>query len=66
MTGGLTAPTLPELMTVGCPHCQEEGCETCAGSGQLEVCGGCWTVPMVRGGFDACGCKVAVELGRVA
>jgi hypothetical protein len=65
MTGGLTAP-LPELVTVDCPECQEEGCETCAGTGQLEVCSGCLTVPTVVNGFDACECKVAVELGRVA
>jgi hypothetical protein len=63
MTGDVKLPTLPELVTVGCPECQEEGCETCAGTGKVEVCGGCGGAPDVA--TDACACTLTVTASTV-
>ncbi len=40
-------------------------CEVCGGSGELEVCGGCYEVPTFEGGLEVCGC-VALPLKRAA
>lgn len=65
-------PTLPDLEPVPCPSCEGVGgfegdhtdpgeiCETCNGSGEIEVCPNCRAVPTVGHGVEACGCTVAV------
>jgi len=40
-------------------------CEACGGTGEVEVCGGCLTVPEVVAGFEACAC-LGVSLKRAA
>ena len=65
-------PSLPDLEPVSCPDCQGAGgfdgdhtepgtvCQTCNGSGEIEVCPNCRTQPYVVEGVEACGCTVAV------
>lgn len=40
-------------------------CEVCGGSGDLEVCGSCYEVPVLEGGLEVCGCA-ALSLKRAA
>ncbi len=65
-------PSLPDLELAACPACHGEGghrgdhtepgtvCQSCNGSGEVEVCPNCRTQPYVVGGIEACGCTVAV------
>jgi len=72
-------PSLPDLEPSPCPSCQGLGghegddtepgkaCEACNGTGEVETCLNCRTVPRVQHGFEVCGCTVAVfALGEVA
>lgn len=68
----VSIPTVPDLEPVPCPNCQGEGghqgdhtepgevCETCNGSGEIEVCPNCHMQPWVAEGIEACDCTVAV------
>ncbi len=63
MTGAITTP----LTLATCRDCLGDGgwvdeqgaimCFTCCGTGQLEICSACNTVPEVRGGVEVCGCQ---------
>ncbi len=56
LEGGLTAPTLPELVAVICPECDgETECDRCGSLGYVEVCGGCLEVPDPA--TDCCSCN---------
>lgn len=68
----LYIPSLPDLEPVPCPSCEGPGgfegdhtepdsvCETCNGSGEIEVCPNCHMQPWVAKGIEVCGCTVAV------
>jgi len=67
----LYVPSLPDLEPVPCLSCQGAGgfegdhtepcaaCETCGGTGEVEACPNCRTVPTVQHGLEVCGCTVA-------
>lgn len=57
--------SLSEAAGDGLPVEHIRPCTVCGGSGEVEVCGGCFEVPEISGGLEVCGC-VAVTLKRAA
>lgn len=43
----------------------EQVCEVCGGSGELEICSGCYELPRLEDGLEVCGC-VALTLKQAA
>ncbi len=56
---------LTEAAGDGLPTEHSEACTVCGGSGEVEVCEGCFEVPEISGGLEVCSC-VSVALRRAA
>lgn len=68
---------LPDLSVTECDKCDgygffepydpddaPSGCLACGGTGEMDVCAGCGSVPMVMNGIETCHC--ALEWGVAA
>lgn len=57
--------SLTEAAGDGLPAEHSEPCVVCGGSGEVEVCEGCFEAPEILNGLEVCGC-VAATLKRAA